>query len=254
MKTSRYIVIVFVVFILSSFFAVSTNMAAQKKYPDLLSDDVREIDDSDESVDIVINDPLEPMNRAFFQFNDVFYEWLLKPVTDGYMWVFPLELRESFGNFFLNLATPVRLLNSLLQGDLEKTGVVMKRFLINSTLGVYGFADIADVEFGIEPKYADFGQTLGKWGLGEGIYFCWPVVGPSNVRDSVGLAADSYSHPIPYLYDNFTLNASYYSANKVNNLSLHPNAYEDLKRYSVDPYAASRQAYYEYRQAVISNK
>jgi phospholipid-binding lipoprotein MlaA len=151
------------------------------------------------------------------------------------------------------MAMPVRLLNSVLQGDMEKSGVVLQRFLINSTLGVYGFADIADEEFDIKRKRADFGQTLGKWGLGEGIYFCWPVFGPSNVRDSVGMFADSYSHPVPYLVNNSTANTTYFATNRVNSLSLNPDAYDDLKRYSVDPYVASRQAYYEYRQAIITH-
>jgi phospholipid-binding lipoprotein MlaA len=252
MKANWYFV-VFSVLMLLSFSAASGDAGAQNIYPDLLGDDWTETDYLDEPLEIVINDPLEPMNRAFFEFNDVFYEWILKPITDGYIWVMPRELRESFNHFFLNLAMPVRLFNSLLQGDLEKTGVVMERFLINSTLGVYGLADIADEEFSIKPRRADFGQTLGKWGLGEGIYFCWPVIGPSSVRGSVGFFMDSYSHPIPYFYESYILDVSYYTTNMVNKLSLNPNAYEDLKRYSVDPYIASRQAYYEYRKAMVDH-
>ncbi len=253
MKISRYLAVIFIVFILSSLVSVDKNFAEQKSYPDLLSDE-SQMDAFDESTELVVSDPLEPMNRVFFQFNDRLYEWVLKPVSNGYMWVFPLELRESFNNFFLNIATPIRFLNSLLQADFKKSGVVLERFLINSTLGVYGFADIAEKQFHIEPRKADFGQTLGKWGLGTGIYFCWPVFGPSDVRDSVGLVADTYTHPVPYFINNFTFSASYYSANKVNDISLHPDAYEDLKRYSVDPYAAARQAYYEYRQAMLTRK
>jgi phospholipid-binding lipoprotein MlaA len=250
-KINRYTVF-FAVFILLIFSAVRGEVAAQDIYPDLLDEEVTETEDFlDEKPDIVIYDPLEPMNRVFFQFNDKFYFWVLKPVTNAYMWVLPYEIRDSFGNFFLNLATPIRLLNALLQGDLEKSGVVLKRFVINSTLGVYGFADTADVEFGIDRKRADFGQTLGKWGLGEGIYLCWPIVGSSSVRDSVGLVADAFSHPVPYFSDSTAFNASYFATDRVNNLSFHPDAYEDLKRYSVDAYAASRQAYYEYRKAII---
>ncbi len=250
MKTNRYIV-VFSVFMLLFLSVAGRGIAAQSSYPDLLGDDSTQQDTLDEPAKVVVHDPLEPMNRAFFQFNDKFYEWFLKPITNGYMWVMPLELRESFGNFFLNFATPVRVLNALLQGDLEKTGVVLERFLINSTLGVYGFADIASKEFDIRPRYADFDQTLGKWGMGAGIYLCWPVVGPSSVRGSLGLAVDAYSHPIPYYWDNYAIDASYYTANRVNRLSLNPNAYEDLKRYSIDPYIASRQAYYDYRGALL---
>lgn len=257
LKTGRFVVF-FAVFVLLSFFAGRGVGVAQSAYPDLLDEGASEVDSLDEDYldeqpPLVIRDPLEPMNRAFFEFNDVLYEWVLKPVTNGYMWILPLELREAFGNFFLNLSMPVRLLNSLLQGDLEKSGVVLQRFLINSTLGVYGFADIADEEFGIKRRRADFGQTLGKWGLGEGIYFCWPVFGPSNVRDTFGLAADLYSHPVPYMLDNSTINTSYFTTNRVNSLSLNPTAYDDLKRYSIDPYVASRQAYYEYRQAIIAH-
>ena len=253
MKTNRYIVS-FSVFLLLFFSVIVGNVAAQNSYPNYLGGDSSDANLLDDSPAIVINDPLEPMNRAFFQFNDKLYFWVLKPVTHGYMWVLPFDLRKAIGNFFLNLAMPVRLLNSLLQGDMEKTGVVLKRFLINSTLGVYGFADIAEVEFGIGRKYADFGQTLGKWGAGGGIYFCWPVVGPSNARDSVGLVVDALSHPVQYFYEDRVLDASYYATNRINSLSLHPNAYDDLIKYSLDPYVASRQAYYAYRKSLIDNK
>ena len=254
MKTLRYVAVLSLFVILSSAVTGKVN-AAQKSYPDFIGDDLTATDYLDEPMEVVINDPLEPMNRAFFQFNDKFYEWVLKPVTNAYIWVLPLELRESFNNFFLNLAMPIRLVNSLLQGNLEMTGIVLERFLINSTLGVYGFADIADEEFDIEGRRADFGQTLGKWGLGEGIYFCWPILGPSSARDSVGLVVDSYTSFVPYVdTDNRIFSASYYSTDMVNRNSLHPNAYDDLKKYSIDPYIASRQAYYEYRKALIDRK
>lgn len=253
MKNYRYLA-AFSLFLLLFMSSASGDAATPKSYPDLLGDDVPVSDSQAAPVEVNISDPLEPMNRAFFQFNDKLYEWVLKPVTHAYMWVLPLELRESFNNFFLNLATPIRLVNSLLQGDLKATGVAMERFLINSTIGVYGFADIADREFDIKERYADFGQTLGKWGMGEGVYFCWPVFGPSSVRDTAGLVVDGYTAIIPYYDSNsLTLSVSYYSTNMVNKLSLHPNAYDDMKKYSIDPYIASRQAYYEYRKALIDH-
>lgn len=247
-------IIVLSLFMLLSLLPVNESVAEQESYPDFLGDDVTDVDDFDDDELLEgISDPLEPMNRVFFEFNDVLYEWVLKPVTDGYIWIFPLELRQSFGNFFSNIAMPIRLLNSLLQGNLEQSGIVVQRFLINSTLGVYGFADIADVEFGIKARRADFGQTLGKWGVGEGFYLLWPVIGPSTVRGSVGRVVDTFSHPLPYVNDNQTFEISYYTTDRVNNLSLNPDAYEDLKRFSVDPYVAARQAYYEYRRSLIKN-
>lgn len=248
-------IIVFSLFMLLSLLPVNATVAAQESYPDFLGDDATDVEyqTDDESPEKGISDPLEPINRVVFEFNDVLYEWVLKPVTDGYIWIFPLELRQSFGNFFSNIAMPVRLLNSLLQGNLEQSGIVVQRFLINSTLGVYGFADIADVEFGIKARRADFGQTLGKWGVGEGIYLFWPVIGPSTVRGSIGRVADAFSHPLPYVNDNQAFEISYYTTDRVNDLSLNLDAYEDLKRFSVDPYVASRQAYYEYRRSLVKD-
>jgi phospholipid-binding lipoprotein MlaA len=170
----------------------------------------------------------------------------------GYSWLVPLELRESFGNFFFNVSMPVRLLNTVLQGEFSSSGKVVGRFFINSTLGVAGLVDVAKLEWGIEPTRADFGQTLGRWGLGDGIYFCWPLVGPSNIRDSLGLVVDAYSHPIPYLHGSTLLDLGYATSNKLNTLSLHPTLYHDLKKIALDPYIASRQAYYEYRRAIIA--
>lgn len=254
MKNYRSVVVLALFFVVS-LAGVNEGNAAPRSYPDLLADDLTATDYLDQPVEVTIHDPLEPMNRAFFQFNDKLYYWVLKPVTNVYIWALPLELRESFNHFFVNLAMPIRLVNSLLQGNLPAAGIVLERFVINSTLGVYGFADVADGEFNIKPRRADFGQTLGKWGLGEGVYFCWPVLGPSSTRDTAGMVVDGYTSFMSYIdTSGNTVNVAYYSTNMVNRLSLRPNAYDDLKKYSLDPYIAARQAYYEYRKALIDSK
>jgi len=238
-------------------FSLAGDTSAEIAVPDLLIDDFLDdenFDDLDGENEFIISDPLEPMNRFFFEFNDVLYEWVIKPVTHGYIWFLPRELRVAFGNFFYNIAMPVRLLNSLLQADFKGAGRVLSRFTINSTLGIYGLADVAAAEFDIQPRRADFGQTLGKWGIGEGIYLCWPLFGPSNVRDSFGLVADAYTHPIPYLHDSRISDLAYYVSNRINILSLNPDLYDDLKQYSVDPYVASRQVFFEYRKAFIEQE
>lgn len=260
MKTVVSLIVVLLTLIVpaTSVFAVNAS-ASQTNYPDLLGDSFVEGDDllSDvkrEETRATISDPLEPLNRVFFEFNDTVYEWVLSPVTDGYIWLVPRDLRECFGNFFYNLASPVRFLNSLLQGEFKQSGVVLSRFLINSTIGIYGLVDIASLEFDIEPRKADFGQTLGRWGLGDGVYICWPIVGPSSIRDTVGLVVDAYTHPVPYFHENRVLDVSYYTSNRLNTLSLNPTVYDDLKRLSLDPYVASRQAYYEYRKNLIDQR
>lgn len=217
----------------------------------LLNDDFF---DDDESVpEDEFYDPLEPMNRIFFEFNDKLYYWVLNPVNSVYSAMLPMDIRYSIGNFVNNLAAPIRLVNTLLQWKINDAGVVLSRFLINSTLGVYGFGDPAWIEFGLEPKQEDFGQTLGYWGVAEGVYLCLPVLGPSTARDAVGFAADAYTHPMVYFVDDIWVSAGYYSVSRVNLLSLNPDVYEDLKKYALDPYVSMRQVYLDYRRKKIDD-
>ncbi len=217
---------------------------------DLLDDELLEEDESEEEV----YDPLEPMNRFFFEVNDTLYYWVIKPANKVYSAILPIEIRDCLGNFFDNLASPIRLLNNLLQGDFEDAGIVLSRFVINSTLGIYGFGDPASSEFDIKERPADFGQTLGRYGVGEGFYLYWPIIGPSNVRDTIGYLADTYTHPFPYLSEQFTDELLYYSTEKLNDVSLSPDAYDDIKKFSLDPYIAIRQAYYDYRRNKIKQQ
>ena len=216
----------------------------------LLSDDFY---DAESSTTTNYYDPLEPMNRIFFEFNDKLYYWVLSPLNTVYTAVLPVDVRYSIGNFFNNIAAPVRFINNILQWKINDAGVVLSRFLINSTLGVYGFGDPALIEFGLEPKPEDFGQTLGYWGLGEGVYLCWPIIGPSSVRDTFGFAADAATHPMVYFVDDIWVSAGYYTAGRINLLSLNPDVYEDLKKYALDPYVSMRQVYLEYRRNKVDD-
>lgn len=199
-----------------------------------------------------IRDPLEPLNRAFFVFNDKTYFWVLKPTKTVYSHLLPKDIRGCLGNAFANIAAPIRFINNLLQGEFEDAGAVLSRFLINSTLGVFGLGDPAYRDFNIVPREADFGQTLGKWGIGDGVYLCLPFLGPSNVRDSFGFVGDVYMHPVPYISDSFAFDMAYLGVSRINLMSISPEVYEELKRFSLDPYVAARQAYYDYRRAIIA--
>jgi phospholipid-binding lipoprotein MlaA len=216
---------------------------------DLLLDD--DFYDDENIPEVEYYDPLEPMNRVFFELNDKLYYWILSPANTAYTAVLPIEIRYSLGNFVANLASPIRFVNSLLQLKFSDAGAVLSRFVINSTLGVYGFGDAAMVEFEIMPRDEDFGQTLGYWGVGEGLYLCLPVIGPSSVRDGIGFAGDVYTHPMVYFVDDLWVSGGYYVASRVNLLSLNPDIYEDLKKYSLDPYVSMRQVYLDYRRKKI---
>ena len=191
-------------------------------------------------------DPLEPANRAFFEFNDRLYFWVLKPVASTYKKALPEPLRGSIRNFFLNVATPIRMVNCLLQLDMKGVGTELFRLVVNSTMGVVGFGDAGSEVFGVERRRADFGETLGVYGLGPAFYIDWPFLGPSSARDSVGFAGDYFLDPLSYLP--LVYGAGTRGYDRVNATSLTLGEYESLKRAALDPYIALRNAYYQYRQ------
>jgi phospholipid-binding lipoprotein MlaA len=146
-------------------------------------------------------DPYEPFNRAMFTFNETFDQWLLKPLAQGYVWLLPGVVRQGIGNFYSNLVQPRVALNDLLQGKVAQSGRDAGRFLVNSTVGLLGFVDVATA-VGLEPTDENWGQTFAVWGMGEGPYFVWPIIGPRSLLDTVGVGFDWLSNPITYVPDN----------------------------------------------------
>ncbi len=199
-----------------------------------------------------VNDPLEPLNRAFFTFNDKFYTWVLNPVSTGYARVLPQPARVGIRNFFSNVATPIRAVNSLLQGDWRESATELERFAVNTTVGVLGFDDAAADRFGIVKKSEDLGQTLGAYGIGSGIYINWPILGPSNLRDTVGMIGDSFLNPWNYAIDSSGARILIKAEDVVNNTSLRLGDYEEFKASAIDPYAAMRDAYEQMRRKKIT--
>ena len=201
-----------------------------------------------------IPDPLEPVNRVFFHFNDKLYFWVLKPAATGYQVVFPEPIRVGVKNFFSNITSPIRLVNCLLQGNFKGAGNETIRLALNSTLGLAGFLDPAKKELKIEKQDEDFGQTLGAWGLGPLLYIEWPILGASSVRDSIGYVGDLALDPRTYLIPSVPVNVAVRAYEEVNYTSLTIGEYEDLKKAAVDLYVAKRDAYQQYRQHKIKEK
>lgn len=140
-------------------------------------------------------DPLEPWNRAVYQFNDKVDQVVAKPVATAYRRVVPSEVRDRVRNFFANLADPFIGVNSFLQGKVEDGITDWMRFLFNSTFGLFGIHDMA-TEMGLEKHNEDFGQTFGRWGAGPGPYLVLPFLGSSSVRDGIGTGFDIYTDPL----------------------------------------------------------
>ena len=192
-----------------------------------------------------IKDPLQPMNRAFFHFNDKLYFWALKPAAKGYSKVVPRPARTCIGRFFANVKYPVHLVNNLLQAKFKAAGVETGRFVVNSTVGVGGLLDPAK-HWKIEAHPADFDQTLGLYGVGPWIYFDWPIFGPSSARGTTGLMADGALSPWMYI-GGPAVTYVVPGYREVNGASLRTGEYESFKKATLDPYVALRSAYYETR-------
>jgi len=135
-------------------------------------------------------DPLEPLNRAVYRFNDAVDRAVLKPVAQAYQDTLPDELRNIVGNVFGNVADLWTAVNQLLQGKPADAASDLSRFVLNSTLGFAGIADIA-TPAGFRKHSEDFGQTLGRWGIPTGPYLVLPLLGPSNFRDAPALVVDA---------------------------------------------------------------
>lgn len=140
-------------------------------------------------------DPLEPYNRAVHRFNSDFDKAFLQPIAKGYRVITPEPVDRGITNFFNNLADLTSAANNALQFKMSRAGSDVGRIFINSTVGVLGFVDVA-TNVGLPSYKEDFGQTLGYWGLEPGAYFVLPLLGPSSIRDTIGLAGDLVTDPL----------------------------------------------------------
>jgi phospholipid-binding lipoprotein MlaA len=190
-------------------------------------------------------DPLEPVNRVIFAVNDVLDTLVFRPVAVIYGYVTPDLVKESVNNFFANLNAPVILANDLLQGTFDDAGVTTARFLINSTVGLAGFFEVAE-DFGFPAHYADFGQTLHSYGVGQGLYVMIPLLGPSTARDAVGSLVDTFFQPANYILET-PLDLGFALVEGVAERETLIVALDDLRENSIDFYAALRGAYYQDR-------
>jgi len=203
-------------------------------------------------------DPLSGYNKFMTNVNDKFYTHILFPVAKGYKKIVPKPARQSVSNFFHNLFFPVRFINNLLQLKFKNSFEEVERFVINSTIGVAGLFDVAANKMKIYPHNEDFGQTLGFYGVGGGFYIVLPILGPSNLRDTVGLVGDMYLDPKIYiehrgynLTDNDTESFAVSSFNVINKASFDYKKYEAIKKGNIVLYPVLKDLYEKYREKLI---
>ena len=217
---------------------------------DFFDDELDQFEEEFEEKRVKIADPLAGWNRIMFHFNDKFYFWVLRPVSKGYRAVVPSLVRVGVKNFFTNITAPIRIVNSILQGKWKAADAEFARFLLNSTVGVLGFGNPAKKYPELDPSEEDFGQTLGAYGIGNGFYIVWPILGPSTLRDSVGLVGDFFLNPVYYV-EPIEARVGIRSYEEVNETSFIIGDYEAIKKAAIDPYEAFRDAYIQYRNSKV---
>jgi phospholipid-binding lipoprotein MlaA len=197
-------------------------------------------------------DPLEGFNRGVYKFNDVSDKAVFKPIAGAYKAVMPTPVRSGVSNFFANLKTFVTTINQVLQFKFNKAAESAGRFVINSTIGIAGLFDVASKQ-GIPQYKEDFGQTLGYWGVGNGAYLMLPFFGPSTLRDTGGLIADSMTvDPIAYVDDPRARNIIIGTKFIDTRAQLLPGS-DLLDEAALDPYTFMRDAYLQRRANQVAD-
>ena len=194
-------------------------------------------------------DPFEPMNRVVFTFNDKVDQAVLQPVARGYRAVLPEFLRTGVTNMFSNLEDVWIGINNALQGKVNDGAQDLARFTWNTTLGLLGFFDVSSA-MDLPKHNEDFGQTLGRWGVGTGPYLVLPFFGPSNFRDGAGFGVDSFADVIRNL-DNIPARNSLYAERTVNTRSNLLDAGKVLDEAALDKYRFLRDAYLQRRRSLV---
>ena len=196
-------------------------------------------------------DPYENHNRFIFDLNNKVYNYFTKHVAKGYRFVVPYELRVVVKNIFNNAAMPVNLVSSLIQGNMDKSGRVVSRFLINSTAGLGGMLDVAYEEYDIEPVFENMSQALGHYDVPSGPYLVLPMFGPSTVRNLVGRTADIFVSPAFLLSAPIIVNSGIATGKKVNETSFLVKTKKELEQNSLDEYESVRDFYNQYHYRLI---
>ncbi len=201
------------------------------------------------------NDPIEPLNRAIFEFNLFLYKGILKPIASVYRTVLPEFAQDGVQGVLRWLRSPVIFINDILQGKPDRAHETLMRFAANSF--TFGWADIAGGA-GLEFHDEDFGQTLAVWGFGEGPYLMLPVLGPSNVRDTAGWAVDTFLlDPITWWQRNDSNAFVHWTAwvrfgvTAIDGAARNMDQLEELEESSLDFYAAIRSLYRQRRNDLI---
>lgn len=212
----------------------------------------------EELEDVVeIYDPIEPVNRVIFKFNDFFVMNVMKPVSKGYTAVTTKTIRQGAHNVFYNLRYPVRVSGNLLQWRFDGAWRETRRFALNSTAGLAGVLDLASETEGLEKiPNEDVAQAFAAWGIPNGPYLVIPFIGPTTARDGLGLIGDAAVHPFtePFtVIDDWEWRMAYVASDVVAHSEALINGYENMKGSAVDPYSSVKNGYFQFRRSQVED-
>jgi phospholipid-binding lipoprotein MlaA len=198
------------------------------------------------------NDPIEPANRSIFSANQFVDRNALRPVAEAYENHVPDGVRKGIHNVLANLGEPIVGVNDLLQGNPRQAWTTVRRFAVNTTAGGLGVFDVA-TGWDLPGHRADFGQTLGVWGIGEGPFVELPLLGPSNVRDAAGSAVGFFVNPFGAIGGTAgtVVSVTHSAAGMVDRRSENLATLDKLESTSLDYYATLRSAYRQRREALV---
>jgi phospholipid-binding lipoprotein MlaA len=194
-------------------------------------------------------DPLEPLNRVVFRFNDAVDGAVISPVAKGYRRIVPGILRTGISNFFSNLEDVWISVNDVLQGKFQQGAEDLTRVIFNSTFGIAGVFDFAS-DVGLQKHNEDFGQTLGWWGVGSGAYLVLPFLGPSTVRDGFGLVLDTQADLV-FQIDGVPVHNSLYGTRAINNRANLLDASSVIDQAALDKYSFVREVWLQRRRNLV---
>lgn len=217
--------------------------------------------DVDDEFDIneepaVISDPFEKYNRWMFHINQRIYKSFFNPLSRGYDFLIPKFIQKRINNVSKFSRTPTRLFNNILQIKIKSAFVELERFLINGSVGIAGLFDPAQKWFNLQQQTEDFGQTLGHYGVKSGPYIIWPIIGPSNAREVIGLVGDYALSPFTWfaVYDIESQDAfnAFTITSRVNNYSYNVrDTYTRITTGTIDDYIALQSIFYQNRNMRI---
>ncbi len=207
-----------------------------------------------------VKDCFEGINRAVFSFNEGLDNLLIEPIAKGYRSL-PAPLRSGTSNVLTNLSSLITIPNNVLQGQVKTAGVNTGRFIINTTIGIFGLFDVAQAMGFPEYEKEDYGQTLGVWGVGSGCYLVLPVLGPSTIRDTAGsfinvMGGDPYYNVSTHGNNEFLDKSDYMLTKVLTGVDFRAKnieSFENLEKNSMDFYAAVKSLYLQDRKRKIAN-